>query len=256
MAEFAEESGPIFSFTPLETSLECLSSRERKEQLVQYNLDQGLHIQKFRIVGGNLKSTYDYEEVIKAFMASANCTKDSQISGTALIPIEYQADLLNSSIMSMDFFDRLEENDIVGPGGRIMGCYDEVYDDIVVSDKLREMLLNAESENISIYSEEERNEIIFKLFRLFVVGGSLAQPDGTTERYLDITKAFYKELITVYRDATTEEVKISGRVYQIEKVNGLSLFQDIDSVHNFFMLIIDPLKRIVTVLKYTHKSFW
>ena len=88
MAEFAEaESGPSYSFTTVETKLECLASRVRQEQLLQYNLDQGLHIQKFRIVGGNLKSAHEYEQVIKDFMQCAQCMKDSQISGTAKVNI-------------------------------------------------------------------------------------------------------------------------------------------------------------------------
>ena len=86
---------------------------------------------------------------------------------------------------------------------------------------LREFLLNEDSENASVYAESERKELIFQIFRIFVVGGSLCQPDPTIERcvistqplpfsstlqlliiysrYLDITKSFYKELVTVYR---------------------------------------------------------
>jgi len=89
--------------------------------------------------------------------------------------------------------------DIVGPGGRIKGCFDEVFDGITASDLLREYLLNENSEKSGIYSENEKKELIFQIFRIFVIGGSLCQPDSSIERYLSITKDFYKELVTVYR---------------------------------------------------------
>jgi hypothetical protein len=253
MAEFT----PTFSFTQVPCELECLSPRERQEQLMQYNLDKGLIVQKFRFAGGNLNSTSEYDQLLIDFLGTGSCMASIQVSGTPSIPIEHEAQHLNSSVMSMDFFDRLDEAGVTGPGGRLMGCYDEVFDGITVTDKLREMLLNEDSENAYTYSDDEKNEIIYKLFKLFVVGGSLCQADTTIERYLAITKSLYKELITVYRDAKTEEVQIAGRVYQLSKVSGLVLFQDDpDSPHNSLFLVVDPLTKMVTVLKYSYKPFW
>lgn len=247
-----------YSFSPLPSILESLSSRERHEQLMQYNLDNSLIVQKFRFSGGgSLSSTTDYEQLLTDFLSCATCLSGIQVSGTPSVPIEMSTVLLNSSVMSMEFFDRLDEAGILGPGGRLLGCYDEVFDGITVSDKLREMLLNEDSEYASVYSEDEKKEIIYKLLKLFVVGGAICQADQTIGRYLDITKDLYKELITVYRDSKTEQVQIAGRVYQLEKVTGLTLFQDDpDSPHNQLFLVIDPLKKEVTVMKHSFKPFW
>lgn len=57
------------------------------------------------------------------------------------------------------------------------------------------MLLNKESEEYSLYSEDERNEIIFRMFQMLVLGGTLCQFEDALEPYLDVTKSIYKDLI-------------------------------------------------------------
>jgi hypothetical protein len=47
-----------------------------------------------------------------------------------------------------------------------------------VGDKLREMLLNELSDNVDVFSAEEKAEFIFHLFRTLAVGGALCQPDS------------------------------------------------------------------------------
>jgi len=44
-----------------------------------------------------------------------------------------------------------------------------------VSDKLRELLVNEESLNAEVYSEEDKAEFIFQLFRILVIGGGMCQ---------------------------------------------------------------------------------
>jgi hypothetical protein len=77
-------------------------------------------------------------------------------------------------------------------------------------------------------------------------------------RYLSITKAIYKELVTVYKDSKTAEVKISGKVFEIENVSGLELFQgkSRDSRYNHLYLIVDPMKKTINVMKNTFHNFW
>lgn len=94
--------------------------------------------------------------------------------------------------------------DVVGACGKIKGCFDETFYNITVKfllfifydyliaplrllkvgDKLREMLLNENSENASVFTEEDRSETIFHLFRIFAVGGSLCQPDTDINRLI------------------------------------------------------------------------
>jgi len=57
------------------------------------------------------------------------------------------------------------------------------------------MLLDEESEEYSLYSEVERNEFVFRIFQMFVLGGVLCQFEDVLQPYLDVTKSIYKDLI-------------------------------------------------------------
>lgn len=57
------------------------------------------------------------------------------------------------------------------------------------------MLLDEESEEYNLYSEEKRNEFVFRIFQMLVLGGILCQFEDTLEPYLDVTKNIYKDLI-------------------------------------------------------------
>ena len=78
------------------------------------------------------------------------------------------------------------------------------------------------------------------------------------DRYLAITKAVYKELITVYKDSKTESIKVSGRAFLVEEIQGLELFKtnQQDSPHNRMIVIVDPVKKVVNILRQSFKSFW
>lgn len=43
------------------------------------------------------------------------------------------------SVISMDFFDRLQQNNIVRENGSILKCFDDFVDGFVVSDELRKV---------------------------------------------------------------------------------------------------------------------
>jgi hypothetical protein len=113
----------------------------------------------------------------------------------------------------MDFFDRLKENgsfltsiliyittylgitDIVRHDDSIVKCFDEYYDQLVISDELRKVLVLEESDNFPLYTQEDRNEFIFHLFRLLCLGGSLCQYEDELTPYLTVTKALYKTFV-------------------------------------------------------------
>ena len=64
---------------------------------------------------------------------------------------------------------------IVRQSQSIVKCYDEMCGDIVVSDELRKMLLLEESDNYAVYSEKERSEFLFQIFKHVCLGGSVCQ---------------------------------------------------------------------------------
>lgn len=81
--------------------------------------------------------------------------------------------------------------------GSIRGCYDNVFDGISVSDKLRELLANPDSENAAddaggVFSPQQKHELIFHVFKALCIGGAVCQPDDRLEKYTHATKMVYK----------------------------------------------------------------
>lgn len=258
MASFEEV--PPFGLTVLATEnsdIPCLETREGKEQLLQWNLNETLSVAKFRFTGSfDQNSDVDYDRLLKDLVRDSSCAAKLGFMGTPSTPATIQAQALSTAVKSMDFFDRLEETGITH-GGTIRGCFEEIYDGISVSDQLREMLVNEDGENASAYSESEKKELIFVLFRMLVIGGSMCQPDYDVKRYQEMTKNLYKELLTVYKNPSTGEVNISGRCYSLTGVDGVELFSNPDKdKQNLLIVIVEPLKKVITTLKVNFVSYW
>ena len=66
---------------------------------------------------------------------------------------------------------------------------------VCVCGLLLQMLLIEDSDNYDRFTEEERNEFLFQLFRHLCLGGTICQYEDTIQPYLDATKAIYKDLI-------------------------------------------------------------
>lgn len=47
------------------------------------------------------------------------------------------AEPVSCTVMSMTFFDRLYDNNVVRESGHIVKCFDDFYEDFIVSDELR-----------------------------------------------------------------------------------------------------------------------
>lgn len=252
-----EEIAP-FEFTSLsETDVPCLETRETKELLLQWNLNETLSVGKFRFTGSfDQTSDVDYDRLLKDFVRDSSCAAKLGFIGTPSTPTAIQVQQLSTAVKSMDFFDRLEEIGVVN-NGTIRGCFEEIYDGISVGDQLRDMLVNDDSENASAYSESEKKELIFVLFQILVIGGSMCQPDYEVKRYQEMTKTLYKELVTVFKNPTTGEVNISGRCYSLASVDGVDIFSNPDrEKQNVLLLIVEPLKKVITTLKVNFVSFW
>lgn len=101
--------------------------------------------------------------------------------------------------MSMDFFDRILSSSIA-PNGNIRGCYEDIVNEIPINDLLKDLLINSNSENRDLYSTDDRKQFIFQLFKILVLGGNMNQSDTKTDRYLELTKGIYKDLLTIYKD--------------------------------------------------------
>ena len=58
-----------------------------------------------------------------------------------------------------------------------------------------QMLLLEDSDHYDVYSDSEREEFLFRLFKHVCLGGAVCQYEDTVQPYLDVTKSLYKDLV-------------------------------------------------------------
>ena len=58
-----------------------------------------------------------------------------------------------------------------------------------------QMLLSDESDHFDLYSETEKREFLFVLFRHLCLGGAVCQYEDNVKPYQDVTKQIYKDLV-------------------------------------------------------------
>merc|ERR1712216_850515 len=101
-----------------------------------------------------------------------------------------------TTVLRLDFFDRLKDEGIVRAGD-IAKCLDVQVGDVLVGDRLRKLLLDESCDEWTVYSETEREELIFRVLKHLAVGGGMNQWDESIDPYLALTKSLYKDLVTV-----------------------------------------------------------
>ncbi len=128
------DSTPSHAFTLLDNKREPIKSLlNRREQVLQYNLDTNLNVFRFRYSGTlSHNAAADYEDFIKDLCSASNVLAATGIIGVPDAPIDIMIEPLNMAVTSMDFFDRLQTCGIVGAGGKIKGCFQEIFNGVTV----------------------------------------------------------------------------------------------------------------------------
>ncbi|XP_048389011.1 cilia- and flagella-associated protein 300 isoform X2 [Stegostoma tigrinum] len=128
---------------------------------------------------------------------------------------EIEAEEVPCNQLSILSFDCLYTEGIVRETGHITKCLDEFYEDFVISDQLRQVLLLEESDKYQIFSDKEREEFIFHIFKHLCLGGVLCQYEDTIDPYLETCKTMYKELVSVQKDPDTKDIRIISTVLKV-----------------------------------------
>lgn len=151
------------------------------------------------------------------------------------------------SELSMSFFDPLYSSGVVHATGHITKCFDEVMDDFLISDELRKVLLDPDSANYRVFSDSQRAEFLFQIFKHLALGGPVNQYEDTIVPYLDMTKAFYKELVTVVKDPNTKKVQTASTIFEVIPLAGEDEVFPGNRQHTqtFCYLIIDNARKQV-----------
>ena len=128
-------------------------------------------------------------------------------------------------------------------------------DNFTIQDKLREMLLNPESENTNIFNSQQKKEFLFHLLKLICIGGSMCQPEDKFLEWKNAIRDIYKDLVTVYSDKQGK-IRISSKIYHIDpRGTCLSLFPR-ESPYNKCYVVVDSSKNEITMLYKRFDPFW
>ena len=250
----------IYSFDNIDCNIMSIfDSREGQENLMQWGLDkkERFNFYRFRYFGGIFNETKeDYDNLIRDFLLNKSVMATIGVNGNVLEPMKYNCKELSTKSMTMELFDRLKNSNIVTDSGTIRGCFNETYDGVSVDDLLRDLFVNPDSENYTLYTDDEKNELIYQFMRIFVLGGEMCQPDTDIKRYLENTKNLYKAALTVYRKEDKDDIVVAGKVYEIISCDGLQIFPVEDNARNKLIIMVDPKKNFITICKNAHENSW
>jgi len=241
-----------FTFVPLAKTFSSLEGKDNQELLLKWSLKDRIKAKMFTF--DQQFQAYEKDKFGHDFFTSSEVanhlssgTKPSSVKVTSVPCIE----------LSMSFFDKLMDGEIARENGDVKKCFDEYIGDFTISDHLRQMLINEDSDQFCEFNETERSEFLFLLFSHICLGGRLCQYEDNVQPYLDVTKAVYKDLISVQKNPETKELSILSNVFKVSCYNDEDdhIFpSDKQHPQNFAYLVIDPLKRTVICLSHVFGS--
>mmetsp|Transcript_57605 Transcript_57605/g.134116 ORF Transcript_57605/g.134116 Transcript_57605/m.134116 type:complete len:262 (+) Transcript_57605:36-821(+) len=162
---------------------------------------------------------------------------------------------LSTKTTSMSFFNRFEECGAIGKAGHIRGRMEEDWEGVPIVNLVREAILVEESELYDAFSGQDRREFLFCIFSHLVFGGASNQWEDHVEEYFKVTKAVYKDLLSVRRN-DAGDVEVMSTVASIRSLGtGGSLFPK-ESPLNFCYVILDPLMRHLRVWYFGYRPIW
>nr|VZI38926.1 unnamed protein product [Spirometra erinaceieuropaei] len=155
------------------------------------------------------------------------------------------------SLLTLDIFNRLTGT-VARENGIIKSCLDDTFESILISDELRKMLLIEDSENYCLFTEQERDEFLFRLFKHICIGGELCQFENEINPYLDFVRSLYRDLISVQKDQASKELRIVSHVYSLKiKRNNEVLFPAPEEhPNNFAYFVINPNRRHAVLISH------
>ncbi|XP_071648214.1 cilia- and flagella-associated protein 300 [Temnothorax longispinosus] len=260
------EIDPKFTFVPLNEKIYVgINDKNTQEYLCKWGLKGNFVIQNFSF-NEPFQQYHKYQladaffkddTVAKALLSKQGCAWVKQ----GIRASNVQVKQVPCSVLSMSFFNKLKDpdNGIVHNSGIICKRYDLQVEDFLVSDNLRGMLLDEESEEYSLYSEDERLEFAFRIFQMLVLGGTLCQFEDVLQPYLDVTKNIYKDLIRVQKQNTSNDLFVSTLVLEIVAKNGKGqdyFPSDSSNRQNIAFLLIDANSREITTFIHQYGGYY
>jgi len=162
---------------------------------------------------------------------------------------------LGTKVVSMSFFNKLQDVGAIGSSGHIRGRLEEDWEGVPIVNLVREAIMMDESELYDAFSEQERKEFLFRIFSHLIFGGASNQWEDHVEEYFKVTKDVYKDLLTVRRNDTGDVEVVSTVASILSLGDGGGLFPK-ESPLNFCYVIFDPMMRHLRVWYFGYKPIW
>lgn len=162
---------------------------------------------------------------------------------------------MSTKVVSMSFLNKFEDAGAISQSGHIRGRIEEDWEGVPLCNLIREIVLCEESDLYDTFSEQERKEFLFRIFSHLVFGGASNQWEDHVEEYFRVTKAVYKDLLSVRRN-DAGDVDVVSHVASVRSLGpGGTLFPQ-ESALNFCYVIVDPLMRHVRVWYFGYRPLW
>lgn len=250
----SEENSSKFTFIP--KSFDSIDGKDNKDFLLKWGMRGKLKTYTFTFdkqfhLGKKDQFILEFFQDEKIISSLQKQGKNGVWNNLGVKATKVNVEDVDCTQLSVEIFDKFSaDQKVVRESGLIRKCLDEYYENIVISDELRKVLLLEESDNYEIYSDKERNEFIFRLFKHLAIGGEVCQYEDKIEAYIDVTKSIYKDLISVQKDPQTKKLKIVSFVYRVEAFEEKTKIYPNNTIddQDFCYLIIDPFKRHIIVL--------
>ncbi|CAH8449161.1 unnamed protein product [Schistosoma turkestanicum] len=162
--------------------------------------------------------------------------------------ISVKISYVRCTLTNMDVFQKL--SNVRHECGTIKKRLDDVFETILISDKLRECLLLADSDSYSIFTEKEREEFLFRLLKHICIGGELCQQEDEIKPYTDTVRKIYHDLICVQRNPDSKAIEIVSHVYEVRAYddrNNLVFPSNEEHLNTFSYAIVDPSKKNIII---------
>lgn len=242
--EIFSSTGAVFTFEHVPSHSFASTSKEVVDRWEKWGLSARRSMLLFRFKGSSFTASEAAAFLLDLF-------NDATVRGQLAITANERAapsplsgrvgavqfEQLRTSVTSMTFFDRLADANVVvavpAEGGEPAGAdgdaaaadgplyirkqLEEVIEGVPVGDRLSDALVNPESENAGLFDEStEQRELLFRIFKHVVVGGSVCQYEDDARPYLNAARDLYKDLVTVGKDPSTGKVAVQSHAYSIK----------------------------------------
>lgn len=195
----------------------------------------------------NSQSARKFNPGMSSLLLKANTDKVSKVKWNKL----------TTDSTNLDILDVVYDSKIVNKEtGYIKKDFEDQYEGIQLTDKLKGALVNPEDENYCVFDEKMRNEFLFRVFMHVAVGGSLCQYEDYAGEYFNVTKRFYKDLISATKDSNSNQIVIRSHVFEILEIDDKPIHSNAFNPQNFLYFSVDPYQKTVVLWFNKWVSFW